>query len=182
MLFRATFPVLVRTKAWPGSREQAITPSPVPGQLRTWLGAQLAGVSVALTTGVTPVPFSATGDPTTSVLEVTTTWPADGLVFPGVNTMLMVHVASGAASVPSAVPQVPPDRENPVPVTATVIPVRGVIPVLCSVSVCAALVLPTAVPVNVRGPPVMLASGVLGATWYSTAPASTLWLVFLWLP
>ena len=35
----------------------------------------------------------------------------------------------------------------------------------------AALVLPTAVPVNVRGPPVMLASGVLGATWYSTAPA-----------
>ena len=102
---RVTLPVLVRVNAWVGSRPQAITPKPVPGQFRVWRTVQLVGVRVALTTAATPVPLSATGEPVTGTLPVMVTVPfarPGGAV--GENVTRMVQLAFAA----KVAPQVPP--------------------------------------------------------------------------
>ena len=169
-----TLPVLVNVNVWAGSKKQA-----KPGQLRVWLGLQFAGVRLALTTGATPVPVRVTGEPVTATLAVIVAEPVAGVVDVGVNVTVMVQVP--ATGVRVAV-QVPPALANGA-VTTTVMPVKLAVPVLCRVRVCGALVVPTATPVNVKGPPVTLAMATeVPPPTNSTAPESTAPFVFLEVP
>src|ERR1700674_1555467 len=85
---------------------------------------------------------------------------------------MIVQVPPAAKLAPLG-PQVPPDREKPAGKTPTVIPVRGPIPVLCSVRVRVGLgVVPTTTLPKANGPPVTLATAGPPAPWNSTAPTS----------
>src|SRR6202051_5124705 len=119
--------------------------------------------------GVVPVPDSDTGEPVTRALPGIVAVPVAAPVVVGENTMLMVQVLAAASVAVQVPPATPAGRENGA-VTATVTPVRLAVPVLCSVSVCAVLVVPTAQLPNASGPPVTLAFEL--ATAISTAPMS----------
>jgi hypothetical protein len=134
------------------------------------------GLTLALEVEAIPVPVRVTGEPVTATFAVMVAVPVAAPVAVGENTTAMVQVAAGA----SVAVQVPPDWENGA-VTTTAIPVRLAPPVLCSVRVCAALVVPVVWLPKANGPPVTLAIAVAAPT-YSTAPASTKLLVFLALP
>jgi hypothetical protein len=163
---RAIVPVLVTV------RLRALLVVPV-AQLRKASGL---GLTLALLAEAIPVPVRVTGEPVTATFPVIVAVPDAAPVAVGENTTVMVQVAAGV----SVALQVPPDCENGA-VTTTVIAVRLAPPVLCSVRVCAALVVPLGTLPNASGPPVTLATAVAGPT-YSTAPASTWLLAFLALP
>src|SRR5271169_2111423 len=128
----------------------------------------VTGVRVAASTGVTPVPLSATGEPVTATLAKMVSVPDAAPVAVGVNTTLMVQVAPVAR----VVVQVPPDREKTVDEKARVIPVPAAVPVLCSVRVRAALAKPTAWLPKASGPPVTLSVATGATEPNSTAPGS----------
>ena len=110
-------------------------------------------MSVALTTGATPVPFSVTGEPVTATLAAMVAVPgfAPGGAT-GEKTTGIVQVAPALR----VAPQVPPDREYG-PVNVTAMPVNVAVPVLFRVSVCEALVVPSTTLPKFSGPPVTLA-------------------------
>lgn len=112
-----------------------------------------AGLNEVIAGRAKPVPLRATGEPFTVTFAVIVAVPVAGPAAVGVNTMPIVQVAP-APRVPMQVPPAPPaGRENGA-VTATVIPVAVAVPSFSSVSVCAALVVPT------RTLPKFSASGV----------------------
>jgi hypothetical protein len=125
------------------------------------------GVTVARCVAATPVPLSETGEPVTvtfpAMVAVPVTVPGGAVA---VNVTVMVQVAPAAR----VVPQVPPALENG-DVTATVMPVRLAPPVLESVSVCAALVVPSTTLLKASAVGETLATAIFGI-WYSTAPTS----------
>ena len=92
------------------------------------------------------MPESDTGEPVTATFAVMVTEPVFAPVLVGENVTVIVQVVPAAR----VAPQVPPVRVNwfgvvgiLVVATATVMPVASAFPVLCSVKVCAALVVPT---------------------------------------
>src|ERR1700688_3080424 len=106
-----------------------------PGQLAAWAMVHVAGVRVALITGNTPVPLSATGEPVTFTLAKMVSVPFTAPVAVGVNTTLMVQVVPGF----KVVVQVPPAREKTGDENSSEISNPCAVPVLCSVRVRAAL-------------------------------------------
>jgi hypothetical protein len=177
MPVNGTFPVLVRVKAWLGSRLQASCPTaPVPGQLRVWLTVHVAGRKVALVTAATPVPERATGDPVTGTFAVMVAVPFTSPGVVGEKTTVIVQVAAGA----NVAVQVPPDWAKGA-VTTTVIPVKFPVPVLLRVRVFAAVVVVSTTLPNASEVGVTLPIATVAPT-YSIAPASTLRFVFLALP
>ena len=77
-----------------------------PATPRVALVVHVVGVSVALTSGVMPVPLSTTGEPVTVTLAVMGNVAFTKPSAFGENTTLMVQVPPAA----KVVPQVPPDR------------------------------------------------------------------------
>ena len=107
-----TLPVLVSVKGCEGSRAQATTPRPVPGQLRVCVTVQLAGVNVTVFTAATPVPLSVTvAGVTVAPVNATVKLPVAGPVAVGENTTPMVQFAP-LASVAPQLPGAVVDREN----------------------------------------------------------------------
>jgi len=96
-----TFPVLVSVNTWVGA---ASGPTPLVAfpKLRD------VGVRAALSTGATPVPLSATGEPATVTLDVMVTAPVFEPVVVGENLTVIVQEAFAA----KVAPQVPPARAN----------------------------------------------------------------------
>ncbi len=117
------------------------------------------------------MPLSVTGEPVTVTLAVMVSVAGTAPTAVGENTTLIVQVAPAFR----VAPQVPPpaEREYRGDEKASVIPVPVAVPVLCSVRVCAALVVPVATLPKVNGPPVTLSTAVAGPAANSTAPAST---------
>src|ERR1700687_2117717 len=168
MPVRFTLPVLRSVKTWHGPPPMihGMEPAPTP---RAASGLQFVGVRVALTTRATPVPERATGEPATMALAVMDSDPTYDCAAVGVNATMIVQVPPAA----KLVPQLPPDREKPAGKAPTVMPVRGPIPVLCSVRVRVGLgVVPTTTLPKANGPPVTLATAGPPAPWNSTAPTS----------
>jgi hypothetical protein len=140
------------------------------------------GVTVTPIGGATPVPVRPTGEPVivaaVAEMVILVLYATGGAV--GLNTTLMVHVV-GAAIVPAprVAPQVPPaapaGRANGDGM-ATAIPASAA-PGLLRVSVCGALVVPSATfpKLNDVGVTDGLRSGLL-EPWNSTAPMSTLFV------
>jgi hypothetical protein len=90
-------------------------------------------------TSAAPVPLSATGDPPTVELAPMLTEPLDRPDAVGANVMLMVQVLVPLLLNANVPVQVPPVRENSVPVTVTVMPVKAVVVLgLDKVSICVA--------------------------------------------
>jgi hypothetical protein len=107
--------------------------------------------------GVTLLPVRVTGEPETATLAVMVRLPLVVPVVAGaVNTTLIVQVAAAASVAPQVPPPPPPGREKLV-VNVRAMPVAPAVPVLCNVSVCAALVVPDPV-LKVNGPPVTLST------------------------
>lgn len=125
-------------------------------------------------TSAAPVPLSATGDPPTVELAPMLTEPFDRPDTVGANVMLMVQLLVPlllAANVPV---QVPPVRENPVPVTVTVMPVKLVVVLgLDNVSVCVADAFTATLP-NDSDVGYTFADVERSPVWNSIAPASNL--------
>src|SRR4029077_2850477 len=134
------------------------------------------GATLADRTAATPVPVRLTGEPVTGTLAVIVTVPLAVVVFVGVNTTLMEQLAPAF----KVAPQLPPDRENGA-VTTTAMVVAWAPPLFVSVRVCAALVVPTTVPLNVSEVGDTLRTANAG-TMNSTAPASTALFAFLAFP
>jgi hypothetical protein len=89
------------------------------------------GFGVIATVRITPVPLSATGDPVTvALVPVIVAVPLAAPAAVGLNRTLMVQVAAAA----SVAVQLPPLRLKGA-VTATAMPVKAPVPVLCSVKV-----------------------------------------------
>src|ERR1700722_10195861 len=134
---RGSFPVLVTVRVCVG----AVVPV---AQLPK---ARVAGLTLAVKVGATPVPFRATGEPSiTWLAAMVSVAPSKPGVAPGANTTLMVHPAAGTATLTTQVPPAAPagreysGEENVRPVMVN--PVPGF-----TVSVWAALVHPsTTVP------------------------------------
>src|ERR1700726_4075410 len=184
MPVRFTLPLLVSVKTWAGQ------PVPVHPVLGTVVAVHVAGVRPAATTGATPVPVSATGEPLTATLAAMVAVPVFAPVEVGENTMLIVQLTP-AASVAVQVPPAPPvGRENCVPgppvsvATTTLIPVAPAVPVLDSVRVCAALVPPAPTLPKATDVGVTLSTAVAPPPppAISTAPASTALLVLRAVP
>ena len=125
-------------------------------------------------TSAAPVPLSVTGDPPTVELPPMATEPLNGPEAGGVNVTLIVQVLVPlllAANVPV---QVPPVRENPVPVTVTVMPVKLVVVLgLDNVSVCVADAFTATLP-NDSVVGYTFADVERSPVWNSIAPASNL--------
>src|SRR6202035_125440 len=129
---------------------QKSCPIPTPGQLRVWMRVHVAGAKLALITGVAPVPVNVTGDPVTATLAVMVNVPFAGPTAVGGNVTVIVQVEGGA----NVAPQLPPAREYSVGANTSVMPVRLAVPVLCSVRVREALVVPDPTLPKASGPPV----------------------------
>ena len=118
-----------------------------------------------------PVPESATGEPVTGTLAVMVAVPLAAPVAVGVNTTLMVQVVAAARVATQVPPAAPAGLENGA-VTTTAMVVAPAVPVLLSVSVLAALVVPTLMEPKANGPPVTLRVAVAVPVPNSTAPGS----------
>jgi hypothetical protein len=127
-------------------------------------------VTAATARGGTPVPVSATGEPVTAAAAVIVTDPVDEVCVVGEKTMLMVQVLVAASVAVQVPPAATAGRENGA-VTTIVTPVRLAPPVLLSVRVFAALVVPVATFPKERDVGVTAAIGRFGGT-NSTAPMS----------
>src|SRR5258707_13041123 len=99
MPVRFTFHVLVSVNTCVGPAV------PMP---RVAVGLQVAGVRVAVRTGVTPVPLRPTGEPVTATLALMVNVPVDAPAAVGVNTTLIVQLPVTTLRVAGAGPQVPP--------------------------------------------------------------------------
>src|SRR5882724_2262990 len=135
-------------------------------KLSSTAGVGFAGVA-------TPVPVKVTGEPVTTTLSWMVSVPSvTAPTCVGRNTTLIVHELPCVNVKVAVVGQVPGDaaRANHV-LNAKLIPATLPVPVLFSVSVCAALVTPTATLPNANGPPATLMAGTDWAT-NSTAPMS----------
>lgn len=100
------------------------------------------GATVAVRTGVTPVPLRLTGEPYTVTLPVIVAVPFALPDDVGENTMPIVQVCAGGKLLPQLPPAAPVAREKG-EVTVTVSPLIACPPLLVSVRFCTELVPPT---------------------------------------
>ena len=102
------------------------------------------GLTVAVCVAAMPVPVRETGEPVTATLPVIVTVPVEATAVVGEKTTLMVQVEPTAKVAAQLPPARPVGLANGA-VTTTEMPVAPAPPVLESVRVCAALVLPASV-------------------------------------
>jgi hypothetical protein len=137
-----------------------------------WL-PNASDVGVTLSAGARPVPLNATGEPVTVTFAVMVAVPVAAPAAVGENTTLIVQVDAAARS-PVQVPPAEPVGLKNGPVKTTGMPVAVVPPVLLSVRVWAALVVPTVWAPNASDVGFTASTAGVVAVWVtnSTAPMS----------
>jgi hypothetical protein len=107
----------------------------------TCCGSKPSAAGFSVTAGAMPVPLSVTVCGLSAASSATLSAPARDPVAVGVKTTSTVHAALGATLAPLA--HVPVEATAKSPLASIVAMVNGASPLFVSVTVCAALVLPT---------------------------------------